>query len=127
MNEEMTGNRNDEVVKVNRQEVTPASYAVENEEAFIVKIELPGVTEKATEINLENKTLSVTAENEVGNYEDHELVLREIPEIRYRTAFDLPERVDAARIKASMKSGILILTLPKREEVKAHKIDILSE
>ena len=113
-----------EVQKVNRLEVTPASRVQESEDAFTLTVELPGVDEKAIELTLENRTLSVTAENEVGTFKDYSLVLTEIPEVRYRTAFDLPDRVNTADIKAAHQNGLLILTLPKREEVKPRRIAI---
>ena len=113
-----------EVQKVNRLEVTPVSRVEENEEAFILTVELPGVSEKEMEITLENRTLSITAENTVQAFKDYTLVLTELPEVRYRTAFDLPERVDTTGIKAANKNGLLILTLPKREEVKPRRIAI---
>ena len=113
-----------EVQKVNRMEVTPLSRVEESDEAFTLTVELPGVGEKDIELTLENRTLSVTAENTVQSFKDHALVLNEIPEIRFRTAFDLPERVDTAGIKAANKNGLLILTLPKREEVKPRRIAI---
>jgi len=113
-----------EVQKVNRLEVTPVSRVQESDEALTLTVELPGVDEKAIELTLENRTLSVTAENEVGTFKDHALVLTEIPEVRYRTAFDLPERVNTADIKAAHHNGLLILTLPKREEVKPRRIAI---
>jgi len=113
-----------EVQKVNRREVTPVTRVEENAEAFTLTVELPGVSENEIELTLENRTLSITAENTVPNFKDYTLVLTEIPEVRYRAAFDLPERVDTAGVKAANKNGLLILTLPKREEVKPHRIAI---
>lgn len=113
-----------EVQKASRLEVTPATRVEESEDAFTLTVELPGVNEKDIELTLENKTLSITAENTVQSFADHTLVLTEIPEVRYRTAFDLPERVDTAGIKATNKNGLLILSLPKREEVKPRRIAI---
>lgn len=113
-----------EAQKYNRLEATPVTRVEENEDAFTLTVELPGVGEKDIELTLENRTLSITAENTVQSFKDHALVLNEIPEIRYRTAFDLPERVDTAGIKAANKNGLLILTLPKREEVKPRRIAI---
>ncbi len=113
-----------EVQKVNRLEVTPVSRVEENDDTFTLTVELPGVGEKEIEITLENRTLSITAENTVQSFKDHVLVLTEIPEVRYRTAFDLPERVDTTAIKAANKNGLLILTLPKHEEVKPRRIAI---
>jgi HSP20 family molecular chaperone IbpA len=116
-----------EVQKINRLEATPVSRVEENQEAITLTIELPGVGEKDIDLTLENRTLSITAENTVQSFKDYTLVLTEIPEVRYRTAFDLPERVDTAGIKAANKDGLLILTLPKREEVKPRRIAITAE
>ncbi|MDD4018224.1 MAG: Hsp20/alpha crystallin family protein [Kiritimatiellae bacterium] len=113
-----------EVQKMNRQEVTPVSRVDETDDAFTLTLELPGVTEKDIDLSLEERTLSVTAENTVETFKDYTLVLSEIPEMRYRAAFELPERVDTAGIKAAHKNGLLILTLPKREEVKPRRIAI---
>ena len=113
-----------EVQKMNRQEVTPVSRVDENDVAFTLTLELPGVTEKGIDLSLEERTLSVTAENTVETFKDYTLVLSEIPEMRYRAAFELPERVDTAGIKAAHKNGMLILTLPKREAVKPRRIAI---
>lgn len=113
-----------DVQKDNRLEVTPASRVDESGEAFTLTVELPGVSEKEIELTLEDRTLSVTAENAVERFKDHTLVLTEIPEVRYRAAFELPERVDTANLKAATRNGLLILTLPKREEVKPRRIAI---
>lgn len=113
-----------EVQKISRTEATPVSRVDESEDAFVMTVELPGVGERDIELVLENHTLSITAENTVQRFNDHTLVLNEIPELRYRTAFDLPERVDTAGIRAAHKDGLLILTLPKREEVKPKRIAI---
>ena len=110
--------------KVSRVEVTPVSRVTENGEAFVMTVELPGVGDKDLELVLENHTLSLTAENAPQSFKDHSLVLNEIPEVRYRAAFDLPERVDTAGIKAARSNGLLVLTLPKREEVKPKRISI---
>jgi HSP20 family molecular chaperone IbpA len=107
-----------------RIEVTPAARIAENNDAFTLTVEVPGVDEKGIELSLEERTLSITAENTVENFKGYTLALTEIPEIRYRAAYELPERVDTAGIKAAHRNGLLILTLPKREEVKPRRIAI---
>ncbi len=113
-----------DVQKMNRVELTPASRVLEGAEAYTLTVELPGVSEKEIELTLENRVLSITAENTLETFKDYALVLHELPEVRYRAAFDLPEHVDTAGIKAANKNGLLILTLPKREEVKPRRIAI---
>ncbi len=113
-----------DVQKDTRLEVTPVSRVDESDEAFTLTVELPGVSEKEIELTLEDRTLSVTAENTVERFKDYTLVLTEVPEVRYRAAFEMPERVDTANLKAATRNGLLILTLPKREEVKPRRIAI---
>jgi len=113
-----------EVEKANRLELTPVSRITESEEAFTLTMELPGVSEKQVELTLEDRTLTVTAEKEVASFKDYTLILNEIQEARYRAAFELPERVDTAKLQASCKNGMLVLTLPKREDVKPRRIAI---
>jgi len=113
-----------DVQKDTRLEVTPISRVDESDEAFTLTVELPGVSEKEIELTLEDRTLSVTAENTVERFKDYTLVLTEVPEVRYRAAFEIPERVDTANLKAATRNGLLILTLPKREEVKPRRIAI---
>lgn len=115
------------VQKMNRLEVTPASRVDENDEGFTLTVELPGVNDHEIELTLEHRTLSITAENTVQRHKDHTLMLTEIPEVRYRASFELPERVDTAGVKAANRNGMLILTLPKREEVKPRRIAIAAE
>ncbi len=107
-----------------RTEVTPVTRIDENKDAFVLTMEVPGVAEQDINLTLEQRTLSVTAENAVERYKDYTLTLTEIPEVRYRAAFELPERVDTAGIKAAQRNGLLVLTLPKREEVKPRRIAI---
>ena len=113
-----------EATKIARTEVAPLSRVAENPDALILTIELPGVSENAIELTVEHRTLSVKAENTVQRFTDYTLMFTEIPEVCYRVTFDLPERVDSSGIKATNQNGLLILTLPKREEVKPRRIEI---
>lgn len=110
-----------------RQEATPCCRVDETQEAFLVAIELPGVDGRAAELAIEDRTLSVVAENAPGRYEGHELVLNEIPAVRYRASFSLPECVDTAGIRAALRQGVLELTLPKRGEASPRRIAITAE
>lgn len=107
-----------------RLDVTPASYVAEQEDAFMLTLELPGASEQAIELTVEDRTLTVNAENDLPSHKERTLVFSEIPAVRYRASFELPERVNPAGIKATRRNGLLILTLPKREESKPRRIAI---
>lgn len=113
-----------EARRMTREEVSPVTRLDENTEAFTLTLELPGVSEKDINLVIEHRTLAVTAENTVEVHKDYTPTLTEIPEVSYRAAFELPERVDAANIRAEHRHGLLVLTLPKREEVKPRRIAI---
>lgn len=109
---------------ISRRETTPTIWSEETEQAVTVQLELPGVQEKDIELNVDNHILTVIAENDIPVFDGFTLVLREIPEIRYRASFELPEKIDESKIKAALKNGILTLTLPKVEAVKPKKFSI---
>ncbi len=115
-----------EARKETRVETAPLARVTENDEGYTLALELPGVDERDTELTIEHRTLTVTAENTVARHKDYALTLTEIPEVRYRATFELPERVDTAGIKAAQRNGLLVLSLPKREEVKPRRIAITS-
>lgn len=110
--------------KDNLLEVTPVNRITENADAFTLTLELPGVLEKEVEVSLEDRTLTVNAVNGFEEHKGYTLALNEIPAVRYRAAFELPERIDTAMLKATCKGGLLVMTLPKREEVKPRRIAI---
>ncbi|NLF99561.1 MAG: Hsp20/alpha crystallin family protein, partial [Lentisphaerae bacterium] len=60
-----------DVQKMNRVELTPASRVLEGEEAYTLTVELPGVSEKEIELTLENRVLSITAENTLETFKDY--------------------------------------------------------
>jgi len=113
-----------DVQKVDRVEVTPVTRVDESDDAFTLTVEMPGVDEKDIALSLEHRTLSVTAQNTVERYKDYTLAITEIPEVRYHASFELPERINTAGIKAANRNGLLVLTLPKCEEVKPRRIEI---
>ncbi|MBP5511012.1 MAG: Hsp20/alpha crystallin family protein [Kiritimatiellae bacterium] len=124
-NDETTGTATaTPTVKHPRAEISPLYTVEESADGYTLTLELPGVDTKDINLEIENRTLSVTAENTVGAYEGYAKVIREAPEVRYRASFDLPEQVDGEAVKASRKNGLLILTLPKRAAVKPRKIEI---
>ena len=92
----------------------------EDEDAFIVRLEVPGVKREALEVNLEGRALSVKVTEEVAD-DDNEEGGRATTAERTLT---VPETVDGTAVKAALADGILTLTLPKLEEAKPRVITI---
>lgn len=101
---------------------SPGFEVSESDDEFRVKAELPGMDEKDIEVSLEGHTLTIRGEKR----REHEEKRRDyhVSEMSYgqfcRT-FALPEGVDRENAKAQFKKGVLTLTLPKTEQVKAQR------
>jgi HSP20 family protein len=114
---------NGKTEKVERPFVAPEVNIYETDEGYVVQAEMPGVAKNGIEVTLENNTLTF-----VGRRGDEQLpgnaLYRESRNTDYRRVFELDPAVDAERITAEMRQGVLTLHLPKAERVKPRKIQI---
>jgi HSP20 family protein len=104
---------------------SPRADVTESKEQIMVKLDLPGIEEKDIQVTLENNVLTISGERKYESDEKEENYQR--MECFYGTftrSFTLPRTVDAEKIKANYKNGVLSLNMPKREESKPKKIDI---
>ena len=96
--------------KVNIKEVS---------DAFVVEMAVPGYKKSDFTIDLDNHTLSISAEVKEENEENENgYTRREFGYSSFKRTFTLPETVEDTKIKANYKEGILSLHLPKKEEAK---------
>lgn len=105
----------------------PGIYPVdvrEDADHIYVDAELPGFTREQVDVTLENSTLTITAQREETTEKDKDYLLRERRATRYQRSFTLPPTVDDAKVSAKLDSGVLTVTLTKREEVKPRKISV---
>ncbi|WP_287759288.1 Hsp20/alpha crystallin family protein [Acidiphilium sp.] len=95
----------------------PAVDIVEQEKAFVITAELPGLTEKDVEIKATDDTLAITGEKRTEqetSEADYQLCERRYGKFERR--FSLPAGADASKIEARFANGVLTITLPKRPE-----------
>ena len=105
---------------------TPAVDIRETENALIVKADLPEVDEKDIDIRIENGTLALKGErkfekDDTGKGGYHRIERSYGTFARY---FTLPETVDAEKVGAEFKNGVLTVTLPKKETAKPRTIKV---
>lgn len=108
-------------------EWTPAVDVVENaEEGFIhLAVELPGLTRDDVKITIDENTLSIAGERKQTFREQKRGFARvERAYGSFARSFTLPTTVDAGKISAEMKDGVLHLRLPKREEARPRQIEV---
>ncbi len=108
----------------------PAVNIKENEDSFSIEVAAPGLTKEDFRVNLDRNRLLISSEksNEKNETKD-KYTRREFSYQSFQRSFTLPEgAVDGDKISAKYTDGILVINLPKREEVKpkpARTIDIL--
>jgi HSP20 family protein len=108
-----------------------APYGVdvrEDADHIYVEAELPGFKKEEVDINLENQTLTISAEHKESTEQKPtdkaEWLLRERRYSRFQRSFTLPPTVDANSVNAKLNDGVLTVTLNKREETKPRRINV---
>ena len=106
-------------------EWAPAMDVAETADKVVVKAEVPGMEPKDIDITLSGEILTIKGEKKSEREEKKEnyhLVERSYGS--FSRSLKLPAAVDADKIEASYKQGVLTITCPKKEEVKPKAIEI---
>jgi HSP20 family protein len=109
-------------------EWAPAMDIIENQDAFLVKAELPGMDPKEIDVQVTGDVLAIRGERKQEKEEKKENTIR--TERVYGSFFRsvrLPSPVDAKGVEAKYAAGVLSIRLPKSEETRKKKIDIKVE
>ena len=109
---------------------TPRSWGLavdvaENDNAYVVKASVPGVSPDEIEITMEKNVLTISGESRADETINHEEYrLRERRYGTFSRSIRFPAEVNSDSIEASYESGVLTLMVPKTEEVKPKKIAV---
>jgi HSP20 family protein len=108
--------------------LVPAADVVETDKAIEIHLDVPGFAPEQIDVKLEGNTLTINAERKEEKTTDGKGFLR-----RERTVgsmsrtFTLPNTLDGTKPEASYKHGVLVVTLPKREEVQPRSLKVKVE
>jgi HSP20 family protein len=103
----------------------PAVDLVEAEDHFVLKADLPGLTESDVNIEVQDGTLTISGERKAEHERDERGWYRiERSFGSFSRSLTLPDGVDADRIAASFEHGVLEVRIPKPEERKPRRIEI---
>ena len=104
---------------------TPAVDIYETENELVLKADIPDVDPKNVGIQLENGTLTLKGERKFEQQQNGKGFHRiERSYGSFVRAFSLPDTVEADKVKADYKSGVLTITLPKKEVAKPRSISV---
>jgi len=97
---------------------SPAVNVIENDIEFVIEVAVPGLSKKDFSIEVEDDLLVISSvQSEKKEEEKPQYSRREFSYTNFKRSFQLPETIDQEQIKASHDSGIVSVTLPKKEEV----------
>jgi HSP20 family protein len=104
--------------------VVPPVDVYENDNAITLVADLAGTTREQLQVRVDGETLLLEATAAIHGPENMELVYGEAQYPAYRRQFTLSRELDASRIEAQLRDGVLRLTIPKAEEAKPRRIEV---
>ncbi len=103
----------------------PAVDVIETPEEYQILADLPGVDKKDLEVTLTGTLLSIKgSRKEESESRTRKQYRKETSAGKFRRTLDLPSQVDASKVEAEFKDGVLSLRIAKREEAKTKLITV---
>lgn len=102
----------------------PAMNIWETEESLFIESELPGMTMNDIEIFVAGNELTLKGERKETDVEGATYHRRERAGLAFSRVLRLPGEFDANRVGATLKDGVLTITLPRAEAAKPRKIEV---
>ncbi len=104
---------------------SPACDIYETDSEIVVKTELPGVKKENVQVTVENNVLTIRGERKFQEETKKENYHRvESNYGQFMRSFALPAFIDANKVNAEFKDGLLFVTLAKREESKPKQVEV---
>ena len=117
----------------------PDVDVTESKESYVLDMDLPGRSEKDVNLEINEGVLTISSgKEEAKAIEDKsdkkgkeeakdsevQYLLRERRRPQFRRSFTLPKDIDAEKVTAGFKNGVLTVTIPRKPEVSPRKIQI---
>jgi HSP20 family protein len=105
----------------------PSVNLWETGDAVVAEAELPGVQQDQIEISVVGNELTLKVERPELQKEGVTFHRRERPSGSFVRVVRLPAEVDANRVEADLRNGVLTVTLPKAESARPRKIQVTTK
>ena len=114
----------------------PEVDVTEKKDAYVLDMDLPGQTEKDINIELNDTVLTISSVKEAEKEEksdskkskdaenDGVFLLKERRRSEFRRSFTLPKDIDAEKVMANFKNGVLTVQIPRKPESQPKRISI---
>lgn len=105
--------------------VAPTLDMIDKGDSILVRVDMPGLKKDDISITIERNILNITAnEKHTDEYAKEDFYYMERSSKKLARSVRLPVKIDPNKITASLKEGILEITLGKTKEVKPKKIKV---
>ena len=91
---------------------------------LVVTADVPGLTDKDLEVTFHDNVLTVSGERKAPVPEGYAVHRRERPELQFARSVALPVKIDAEKTSATVKDGVLTISLAKAPEVRPRQIAV---
>ena len=107
-----------------RRVFVPRANIYESGDEIVILVDMPGVKAENVDITMEKNELKISGMVSFDAPEGYSMVYREYSIGDYERSFVLPHDIDRENVNASIKDGVLQLTLVRAEAYKTRKIDV---
>ena len=105
----------------------PAVNMLEDDSNIYIESEMPGVTLEDIELTITNDVLTIAGSRELDVPTETSIVRRERSEFSFERAIALPSMIEVDAVEATMRDGVLTITLPKSQECRTRHIRVTQE
>lgn len=122
--DQVLGQTNRSLLERRNAGVFPLVNLTETQDAYILRAEIPGVPADKLDIQTMGRNITISGERTIETNQSAKYHRREREGGRFSRAISLPGEIDRDKISATLKNGIVKLTVPKAEKSKPRKIEI---
>jgi HSP20 family molecular chaperone IbpA len=122
--EESAMNENAAKTEKGLPRVKPATDIIETDDGFLLLLDMPGVDKEHLVIDLNEDEIKISGKAEYDAPEKRKIGHVEFGSGEYFRSFTLSHIVDKERIKATLKNGVVEVSLPKAAKAQPRKIEI---
>ena len=108
----------------NERPVSPAVDVFENAGGITLLADMPGVSKDRLDVRLDGDSLVIEGRVDLDSPAEMRAVWAEVNVPRFRRTFTLSRELDAARIEANLKDGVLTLRVPKQAHAQPRRIEV---
>ena len=108
----------------NERPVAPAVDVFEDAGGITLLADMPGVSKDRLDVRLDGDSLVIEGRVDLDSPPEMRAVWAEVNVPRFRRTFTLSRELDAARIEANLKDGVLTLRVPKQAHAQPRRIEV---